>query len=347
MNNSFGEQFRVTTFGESHGPALGAIVDGVPAGLELDEAYIQKALDRRKPGQSVFTTPRKEADAVEILSGVFEGRTTGTPVALLIRNQDQRSRDYGDLAEVFRPGHADYGFFKKYGIRDYRGGGRSSGRETAARVAAGAIAAKYLQEKYGIVIRAWTEAVAGISGKKTDFDFIEKNALRAADPDRYPAMEEAVRNAIAERDSVGGIVSCVIEGVPAGLGEPVFDKLDALLAHAMLSLGAVKGIEFGDGFAAAGLRGSVNNDKMSPEGFLSNHAGGILGGISTGAPITFRIAVKPTPSIRQEQQTVDQENNPRTVTVQGRHDPCICPRIVPVVEAMASLVLADLTLRCH
>ena len=347
MNNSFGEQFRVTTFGESHGPALGAIVDGVPAGLELDEAYIQKALDRRKPGQSVFTTPRKEADAVEILSGVFEGRTTGTPVALLIRNQDQRSRDYGDLAEVFRPGHADYGFFKKYGIRDYRGGGRSSGRETAARVAAGAIAAKYLQEKYGIVIRAWTEAVAGISGEKTDFDFIEKNALRAADPDRYPAMEEAVRNAIAELDSVGGIVSCVIEGVPAGLGEPVFDKLDALLAHAMLSLGAVKGIEFGDGFAAAGLRGSVNNDKMSPEGFLSNHAGGILGGISTGAPITFRIAVKPTPSIRQEQQTVDQENNPRTVTVQGRHDPCICPRIVPVVEAMASLVLADLTLRCH
>ncbi len=347
MNNSFGEQFRVTTFGESHGPALGAIVDGVPAGLELDEAYIQKALDRRKPGQSVFTTPRKEADAVEILSGVFEGRTTGTPVALLIRNQDQRSRDYGDLAEVFRPGHADYGFFRKYGIRDYRGGGRSSGRETAARVAAGAIAAKYLQEKYGIVIRAWTEAVAGISGKKTDFDFIEKNALRAADPDRYPAMEEAVRNAIAELDSVGGIVSCVIEGVPAGLGEPVFDKLDALLAHAMLSLGAVKGIEFGDGFAAAGLRGSVNNDKMSPEGFLSNHAGGILGGISTGAPITFRIAVKPTPSIRQEQQTVDQENNPRTVTVQGRHDPCICPRIVPVVEAMASLVLADLTLRCH
>ncbi|MBQ7393770.1 MAG: chorismate synthase [Lentisphaeria bacterium] len=347
MNNSFGEQFRVTTFGESHGPALGAIVDGVPAGLELDEAYIQKALDRRKPGQSVFTTPRKEADAVEILSGVFEGRTTGTPVALLIRNQDQRSRDYGDLAEVFRPGHADYGFFRKYGIRDYRGGGRSSGRETAARVAAGAIAAKYLQEKYGIVIRAWTEAVAGISGEKTDFDFIEKNALRAADPDRYPAMEEAVRNAIAELDSVGGIVSCVIEGVPAGLGEPVFDKLDALLAHAMLSLGAVKGIEFGDGFAAAGLRGSVNNDKMSPEGFLSNHAGGILGGISTGAPITFRIAVKPTPSIRQEQQTVDQENNPRTVTVQGRHDPCICPRIVPVVEAMASLVLADLTLRCH
>ena len=347
MNNSFGEQFRVTTFGESHGPALGAIVDGVPAGLELDEAYIQKALDRRKPGQSVFTTPRKEADAVEILSGVFEGRTTGTPVALLIRNQDQRSRDYGDLAEVFRPGHADYGFFRKYGIRDYRGGGRSSGRETAARVAAGAIAAKYLQEKYGIVIRAWTEAVAGISGKKTDVDFIEKNALRAADPDRYPAMEEAVRNAIAELDSVGGIVSCVSEGVPAGLGEPVFDKLDALLAHAMLSLGAVKGIEFGDGFAAAGLRGSVNNDKMSPEGFLSNHAGGILGGISTGAPITFRIAVKPTPSIRQEQQTVDQENNPRTVTVQGRHDPCICPRIVPVVEAMASLVLADLTLRCH
>ena len=345
MNNSFGELFRVTTFGESHGPALGAIVDGVPAGMALDAADIQKALDRRKPGQSVFTTPRKEADAVEILSGVFEGRTTGTPVALLIRNQDQRSRDYGDLAEVFRPGHADYGYWKKYGVRDYRGGGRSSGRETAARVAAGAIAAKYLLEKYGIVIRAWTEAVAGISGRRVDADFIEKNALRAADPEMYPAMEQAAKDAIAADDSVGGIVACMIENVPAGLGEPVFDKLDALLAHAMLSLGAVKGIEFGDGFAAAGLRGSENNDAMSPAGMLTNHAGGILGGISTGAPVNFRIAVKPTPSIRREQQTVDQENHARTITIQGRHDPCICPRIVPVVESMAAIVLMDLVLR--
>ncbi|MBR2434843.1 MAG: chorismate synthase, partial [Lentisphaeria bacterium] len=227
MNNSFGELFRVTTFGESHGPALGAIIDGVPAGLELQEADIQQALDRRKPGQSIFTTPRKEADTVEILSGVFEGRTTGTPVALLIRNQDQRSRDYGDLAELFRPGHADYGYFQKYGIRDHRGGGRSSGRETAGRVAAGAVAAKYLREKYGIVITAWTDAVAGVAGNKVDVDFIEKNALRAADPEKYPEMENAVRNAIAANDSVGGIVCCSITGVPAGWGEPVFDKMDA------------------------------------------------------------------------------------------------------------------------
>ena len=345
MNNSFGELFRVTTFGESHGPALGAVIDGVPAGLELQEADIQQALDRRKPGQSIFTTPRKEADTVEILSGVFEGRTTGTPVALLIRNQDQRSRDYGDLAELFRPGHADYGYFQKYGIRDYRGGGRSSGRETAGRVAAGAVAAKYLREKYGIVITAWTDAVAGVAGNKVDVDFIEKNALRAADPEKYPAMENAVRNAIAANDSVGGIVCCSITGVPAGWGEPVFDKMDALLGHAMLSLGAVKGIEFGAGFAAAAMTGSENNDAMEPSGFVTNHAGGILGGISTGAEVSFRIAVKPTPSIRQEQRTVDKENNARVVTVEGRHDPCICPRIVPVVEAMAALVLADLALR--
>lgn len=345
MNNSFGEQFRVTTFGESHGPALGAVVDGVPAGMALCEADIQKALDRRKPGQSIFTTPRKESDTVEILSGVFEGRTTGTPVALLIRNQDQRSRDYGNLAEAFRPGHADYGYWKKYGIRDHRGGGRSSGRETAARVAAGAIAAKYLQETLGITVTAWTESAAGIRGRKTERDFIEKNALRAADPEMYPAMEQAVRDAIAANDSVGGIVACEISGVPAGLGEPVFDKLDALLAHAMLSLGAVKGIEFGDGFAAADLRGSENNDCMTPEGYLTNHAGGILGGISNGETIRFRIAVKPTPSIRQTQQTVDQANHPVEIAIEGRHDPCITPRIVPVVEAMASLVLADLVLR--
>ena len=347
MNNSFGELFRVTTFGESHGPAIGAVVDGVPAGLALAEADIQQALDRRKPGQSAMTTPRRESDAVEILSGVFEGRTTGTPVALLIRNQDQRSRDYGDLAELFRPGHADYTYFAKYGIRDYRGGGRSSGRETAARVAAGAIAAKYLREEFGIVVTAWTQAAAGIAGERVCPDLIEKNPLRAADPDRAEAMEAAVRRAVAEEDSVGGVVACRVEHVPAGLGEPVFDKLDALLAHAMLSLGAVKGIEFGDGFAAAAARGSANNDAMTPEGFATNHAGGVLGGISTGEPIEFRLAVKPTPSIRREQMTVDRENRARKLTIGGRHDPCICPRLVPVVEAMTALVLTDLALRAR
>lgn len=345
MNNSFGELFRVTTFGESHGPAIGAVVDGVPAGLELAEADIQKELDRRKPGQSAMTTPRRESDTVEILSGVFEGRTTGTPVALLIRNQDQRSRDYGPLAEVFRPGHADWTYFAKYGIRDYRGGGRSSGRETAARVAAGAIARKFLREKFGVEITAWTQAAAGIAGKRVCPEFIEKNPLRAADPDMAEAMAEAVRRAMEDQDSVGGVVACRAEHVPAGWGEPVFDKLDALLAHAMLSLGAVKGIEFGDGFAAANARGSANNDAMTPAGFATNHAGGVLGGISNGMPVEFRIAVKPTPSIRREQGTVDKENRPRTLTVEGRHDPCICPRIVPVVEAMTALVLADLALR--
>ena len=347
MNNSFGELFRVTTFGESHGPAIGAVVDGVPAGLELAEADIQKELDRRKPGQSVMTTPRRESDTVEILSGVFEGRTTGTPVALLIRNQDQRSRDYGPLAEVFRPGHADYTYFAKYGIRDYRGGGRSSGRETAARVAAGAIARKFLREKFGVEITAWTAAAAGIAGKRFCPEFIEKNPLRAADPDMAEAMESAVRQAMEAQDSAGGIVACRAEHVPAGWGEPVFDKLDALLAHAMLSLGAVKGIEFGDGFAAAAARGSENNDAMTPAGFATNHAGGMLGGISNGMPIEFRIAVKPTPSIRREQETVDKENRPRTLEIAGRHDPCICPRIVPVVEAMTALVLADLALRAR
>ncbi len=345
MNNSFGEMFRVTTFGESHGPAVGAVVDGVPAGMSLTAEDIQHALDRRKPGQSAMTTPRKEPDTVEILSGVFEGRTTGTPVALLIRNLDQRSRDYGDLAVSFRPGHGDYTWQEKFGIRDYRGGGRSSGRETAARVAAGAIAAKFLHEVYGIVITAWTAAAGGVAGKKVLPETIDANPLRAADPDAVPAMMAAVQSAVADSDSVGGIAACRVTGIPAGWGEPVFDKLDALLAHAMLSIGAVKGIEFGDGFAAAEARGSGNNDAMTPEGFCSNHAGGVLGGISNGMPLEFRIAVKPTPSIRREQDTIDLDNKARKITVSGRHDPCILPRIIPVVEAMTALVLADLALR--
>ena len=344
MNNSFGELFRVTTFGESHGPAIGAVVDGVPAGLELTEADIQKELDRRKPGQSAMTTPRRESDTVEILSGVFEGRTTGTPVALLIRNQDQRSRDYGDLAELFRPGHADYTYFAKYGIRDYRGGGRSSGRETAARVAAGAIAAKYLREEFGIVVTAWTQAAAGIAGKRVCPEFIEKNLLRAADPDMAEAMAEAVRRAMEDQDSVGGVVACRAEHVPAGLGEPVFDKLDAVIAHAVMSIGAVKGIEFGAGFGAAELRGSENNDPLTPGGFATNRAGGVLGGISTGAELVFRAAVKPTPSIGIAQDTVDTKNAPCKIAVGGRHDVCIAPRVVPVVEAMTAIALADMLL---
>ncbi len=345
MNNSFGEQFRVTTFGESHGEALGAVVDGVPAGMELSVQDIQRELDRRRPGQSPITTSRVEPDTAEVLSGIFDGRTTGTPVAILIRNRHQQSGDYGSLAEVFRPGHADCTYFWKYGIRDYRGGGRASGRETAARVAAGAIAKKFLRLCFGAEIRAWTAAVGKVSGKKVCPEAIEQNPVRAADPDMANAMLEEIRAAAGAGDSVGGIAACRIDGLPAGLGEPVFDKLDALLAHAMLSIGAVKAIEFGSGFSAAGRRGSENNDALTQEGFCTNFAGGILGGISTGQTVEFRIAVKPTPSIRQIQRTVDLQNRPQELSVTGRHDPCIVPRIIPVVEAMAAIVLADLALR--
>ncbi|MBE6368581.1 MAG: chorismate synthase [Lentisphaerae bacterium] len=342
--NTFGSIFKITTFGESHGPALGVTLDGVPAGIELTAEDIQKELDRRKPGQSILTTQRQEADAVEILSGVFENTTTGTPLALLIRNTDQRSRDYGNLAEIFRPGHADYSFFAKYGIRDYRGGGRSSGRETAARVAAGAVAKKLLA-KENIMIRACTSAIGGIKAEQFDWDFVEKNPVRTADPEKAEAMAAAIDQARMSLDSIGGMIECRIANVPAGWGEPVFDKLDALLAHAMLSLGAIKGIEFGDGFAAAQVRGSQNNDSPTPEGWGSNHAGGILGGISNGAEIVFKLAVKPTPSIAQEQTTVDKHNQVVKCAIHGRHDPCLCPRMVPVVEAMAAIVLADMMLR--
>ena len=342
--NTFGTLFRVTTFGESHGPALGAVIDGVPAGMMLEAADIQQELDRRRPGQSALTTPRNESDTVEILSGVFEGCTTGTPLALLIRNQDQRSRDYGNLAELFRPGHADYTYFRKYGIRDYRGGGRSSGRETAARVAAGAVAKKMLVRE-GVRITAFTAAVGKVAGKVFVPDFIEKNPVRCADPETAEAMAREIADAQAAHDSVGAVIECRIQGVPAGWGEPVFDKLDAALAQAMLSVGAVKGIEFGDGFASAARRGSENNDAMTPDGFASNHAGGILGGISSGTEIVFRIAVKPTPSIALAQQTVDRAGAAQICEIKGRHDPCLAPRMVPVVEAMAALVLADFSLR--
>ena len=346
--STFGKIFQVTTFGESHGAALGVIVDGMPAGICIDRELLKNDMLRRRPGQSALTTSRSEGDEVEILSGILDEVTTGTPVAMLIRNTNQRSKDYGELAEVFRPGHADYGYFAKYGIRDYRGGGRSSGRETCARVAAGALA-KMVLARYGINITAWADEIAGIKAETFDIEEIEKNPARSPDAAAAEKMIAAVAKAHAENESVGGIVKCSITGVPAGWGEPVFDKLDALLAHAMLSLGGVKGIEFGDGFAVAGKKGSENNDSMLPDGTLaSNHAGGITGGISTGAEILFSLAVKPTPSIAREQFTVDKDFQERKTTITGRHDPCIVPRIIPVVEAMAAIVLADMALlnRC-
>ena len=342
--NTFGHLFRVTTFGESHGPGLGVIIDGVPAGLRLDPEQIQHDLDRRRPGQSKVSTMRKEADEVEILSGVMDGVTTGSALAMLIRNTDQRSRDYGNLATCFRPGHADYGYFKKYGIRDYRGGGRSSGRETAMRVTAGSVA-KHLLAHYGGTIQAYTLRRGGVDAAKVDLAAVESNIVRSADPDAAEAMIAAIRAAQAEMDSVGGIIECRADGVPAGLGEPVFDKLDALIAHAVLSIGGIKGIEFGSGFAAADLRGSVNNDPITPDGFTSNHAGGIIGGISNGNTILFRAAMKPTSSIAKEQKTIDEAGSAVTISVHGRHDPCLVPRAVPVVEAMTALVLIDALLQ--
>ena len=346
--NSFGTIFRITTFGESHGAALGVVIDGVPAGIKIDRDFIRQEMARRRPGQSALTTARQEEDEVEILSGVLEDVSTGTPLAMMIRNTSQRSKDYSDLENIFRPGHADFGFYSKYGIRDVRGGGRSSGRETCARVAAGAVA-KMMLAAYGIKICAYAAEIAGVKAETFDQSEIEKNPARSPDPVAAAAMIAAVAEARAAQDSVGGVVKCFIDNVPAGWGEPVFDKLDARLAQAMISLGGVKGIEFGDGFAAAKARGSQNNDSMLPGGkFASNHAGGIAGGLSTGAKIEFSLAVKPTPSISQEQMTVDKAGEPRRITITGRHDPCIVPRIIPVVEAMAAIVLADFALmqRC-
>ena len=344
--NTFGTLFRVTTFGESHGNAIGVVIDGVPAQLDFDLDFIQSELDRRKPGQSQMTTARKESDTVQILSGVFENKTTGTALAMVIYNSDQHSKDYSNIASTYRCGHADFGYDMKYGFRDYRGGGRSSGRETAARVAAGAVAKLFLAT-LGVNITAFASEIGGVKAKKFLPEEIEKNPARCPDPDVADAMAEAVAASAAAHDSIGGKVGCRITGVPAGWGEPVFDKLDALFAHAMLSLGAVKGIEFGAGFDTAAMRGSENNDALRPGNppFVTNRAGGILGGISNGDVIEFNLAVKPTPSISALQQTVDDQNNPRDLEITGRHDPCIVPRIVPVVEAMAALVLADCALR--
>ena len=374
--NTFGEIFKVTTFGESHGAALGCVIDGCPAGVVIDEAQLQHALDRRKPGakqtdsqgKEIFNaavTARKESDTAEIVSGVFEGKSTGTPIAVIIRNENQHSKDYASIKDTFRPGHADYTYFEKYGIRDYRGGGRSSGRETAARVAAGAIA-QMLLDTAGISITAYTKRAAGISISSIDMAEIERNTMRAPDKNAATLMEAKIEELRKQGDSAGGIIECVVHGVPAGLGEPVFDKLDAVLAQAMLSVGAVKGIEFGSGFECADMAGSSCNDAIRSETsatrqidatqqangtacsnptFVSNNAGGILGGISRGDDIVFRVAVKPVPSIFKKQQTVNTQFENCDIEIEGRHDVCLCPRIVPVIEAMTALGLADMYLR--
>ncbi|POQ98528.1 chorismate synthase [Alkalispirochaeta sphaeroplastigenens] len=338
--NNFGEVFRITTFGESHGGAVGVVVDGVTPGVDISEEDIQKELDRRKPGQSSVTTPRKEPDRAHLLSGIFQGKTTGTPLLVILYNSDADPSAYDDIKDLFRPGHADYTYLKKYGLRDWRGSGRASGRETAGRVAAGAIAKKILASR-GISATAYTRASAGITCRTYQPDEIEKNPLRACDPEAAGEMLRKISAIQETQDSVGGIIECRLQGVPAGLGEPVFDKLDAELARAMLSIGSVKGIEFGAGFAAAAMTGSEHNDEMTPAGFSTNHAGGIIGGISTGEEIIFRVAVKPTSSIARPQQTVDTGGTARTIRTEGRHDACICPRIVPVIEAMAAIVLLD------
>jgi chorismate synthase len=338
--SSFGTLFRISTFGESHGGAVGAVLDGAPPGLELTEAEVQVQLDRRKGGQSAASTPRAEPDQVHFMSGVFEGRTTGTPILMILYNKDARPQAYDAIKDLFRPGHADHSYLARYGIRDHRGSGRASGRETAARVAAGAVARKLLEQR-GVRVLAYSKRIAGIECAAFDASEIERNSLRACDAAAAERMMAAVEAAKADKDSVGGVVECRISGVPAGLGEPVFDKLDALLAHAMLSIGAVKGIEFGAGFAAADLRGSEHNDWMDAAGFRTNNAGGIIGGISNGQEIVFRLVVKPTSSIEKPQRTVDKDGNEREIVTEGRHDVCILPRIVPVVEAMACLVLED------
>lgn len=343
-SNTFGALFRVTTFGESHGSALGCVVDGVPAGLPIDLELLERELARRRPGQSGMTTPRSEADAPEILSGVLDGVAIGAPIAIIFRNTNQHSADYDSIAELFRPGHADFAWDRKFGFRDVRGGGRTSGRETVARVAAGAIA-KMLLVRHGITVRACALEIAGIRAETVDWDQVERNPVRAPDANAAVRMADAVNAARTDHDSVGGVILCEATGLPAGLGEPVFDKLDALTAHAILSIGGVKGIEFGAGFNAASMRGSEHNDPILPGGkFASNNSGGVLGGISNGDVFSFRCAVKPTASIARPQKTIDRAGQSAEISTPGRHDPCLVPRMVPVVEAMTAIVLADLLL---
>ena len=343
--NTFGTLFTVTSFGESHGPAIGCVVDGCPPGLEISEADIQAELNRRKPGTSRHVTQRREPDTVEILSGVFEGKTTGAPIALLIRNQDQRSKDYGNIAESFRPGHADYTYTQKYGFRDYRGGGRSSARETAVRVAAGAIARKWLFERYGIRIQGWMSQLGPIEIPFVDADQIGENPFFAPDAAIVPQLEAYMDDLRKSGDSIGAKISVVAHGVPPGWGEPVYDRLDAEIAYAMMGINAVKGVEVGAGFACVEQKGSEHGDEMAPHGFLSNHAGGVLGGISTGQEILVSMAIKPTSSIRLPRRSVNLAGAPVTVETHGRHDPCVGIRATPIAESMLALVLIDHALR--
>lgn len=351
--NSIGQIFKVTTFGESHGIALGCIVDGIPPNMALSEADIQPDLDRRKPGTSRYTTPRREDDEVQILSGVFEGKTTGTSIGLMIKNSDQRSKDYGDIMDKFRPGHADYTYQQKYGIRDYRGGGRSSARETAMRVAAGAIAKKYLREQFGIEIRGYLSQIGQIkidpqtveSVEKIDWEQVNSNPFFCPDLQAVEQFDTLIRELKKEGNSIGAKLTVIAENVPVGLGEPVFDRLDADLAHALMSINAVKGVEIGDGFDVVEQKGSEHRDEMTPEGFCSNHAGGILGGISSGQPIIAHIALKPTSSITVIGKSVNINNEAVEVITKGRHDPCVGIRAVPIAEAMMAIVLLDHLLR--
>ena len=343
--NTLGTLFCVTSFGESHGPAIGCVIDGCPPGMALSEEDIQHDLDRRKPGTSRHVTQRREADQVEILSGVFEGVTTGTPIALLIRNEDQRSKDYGNLADTFRPGHADYTYWRKYGVRDYRGGGRSSARETAVRVAAGAVARKWLHERYGVVIRGYMAQLGPLDIPFTAWEHVSENPFFAPDAAIVPQLEHFMDELRRAGDSVGARIHVIAEHVPAGWGEPVYDRLDAELAYALMSINAVKGVEIGAGFASVTQRGSEHGDELTPDGFLSNHAGGILGGISTGQSITASIAIKPTSSIRIPRRSINRQGEPVLVETHGRHDPCVGIRATPIAEAMMALVLMDHALR--
>ena len=347
--NSFGQIFRLTTFGESHGEAVGGVVDGMPAGIEIDIDFIQSELDRRRPGQSAITTSRNEADKVELLSGVFEGKTTGCPIGFIVRNTNQHSQDYENMRCLFRPSHADYTYQQKFGIRDHRGGGRTSARITISRCVAGALAKLVLRQK-GISIQAYTSQVGDIALSKDytlyDLNNTETNAVRCPDAEKAAQMEELIKQVKAEGDTIGGVITCVIKGCPEGIGEPEFDKLHAVLGQAMLSINAVKGFEYGDGFDFANMRGSQVNDvfKRSDDGSITtatNHSGGIQGGISNGQDIYFRVAFKPVATILTEQETVDMEGNPTTFTARGRHDPCVLPRAVPVVEAMAAMTILD------
>jgi chorismate synthase len=343
--NTFGKLFCVTSFGESHGPAIGCVVDGCPPGLALEEEDIQAQLERRRPGKSRHTSQRREPDEVQILSGVFEGHTTGTPIGLVIHNVDQRSKDYSRIKDTFRPGHADYTYLKKYGLRDYRGGGRASARETAVRVAAAAIARKYLREGYGIVIRGYLSQLGPIRTERLDWDTVEDNPFFCPDPDKVTEIEAYMDRLRKEGNSVGARINVVAHGVPPGWGEPTFDKLDADIAHAMMGINAVKGVEIGAGFAVVTQKGTEHRDEMTPRGFLSNHAGGILGGISSGQDICVSIALKPTSSLRLPARSVDIHGQPVEVVTTGRHDPCVGIRATPIAEAMLALVLMDHMLR--